>query len=394
MRRSDTGILTTHVGALPPPVDVWGNASITEAELQDAVREVVRQQRAAGIDIVNEGELTKGGNWVSYVNGRLGGFEPAKASDGATVSLLLRSKDWTDFAEYYKRAMERGTLFEETRTAPEQAGARRDWECTSPLTYQGQAALQREIDTMRASLGTVPASDAFLTSTAPASLEPGRVNKYYESDEEYVFALAEALRVEYEMIANAGFLLQVDDAWLAALWDRIGIPMGLEAYRRYCMIRVEALNHALRNIPEEQIRYHLCWGSWHGPHSQDIPLRDIVDVLLTVKAQTYLFEAANVRHEHEYQVWESVRLPAGKILAPGVVTHSTALIEHPELVSSRLQRFAKIVGRENVVGSTDCGLGLRCHPQIAWAKLKALADGARLATAALYGSRTTSLPAR
>jgi len=394
MGRSDTQILTTHVGALPPPVDVWGNDSITEAELRNAVREVVRQQNAAGIDIVNEGELTKGGNWVSYVNGRLGGFEPARASDGATVSLLLRSKDWTDFAAYYQRAMERGTLFEETRTAPEQAGARRDWECTGPLTYQGQAALQREIDMLRATLGDVPAGDAFLTSTAPASLEPGRVNKYYESDEEYVFALAEALRVEYEVIANAGFLLQVDDAWLAALWDRIGIPMGLEAYQRYCMIRVEALNHALRNIPEEQIRYHLCWGSWHGPHSQDIPLRDIVNVLLAVKAQTYLFEAANVRHEHEFAVWQDVKLPAGKILAPGVVTHSTALIEHPELVSARLQRFAKIVGRENVVGSTDCGLGLRCHPQIAWAKLKALADGARLATAALYGARTTSLPAR
>jgi 5-methyltetrahydropteroyltriglutamate--homocysteine methyltransferase len=195
-----------------------------------------------------------------------------------------------------------------------------------------------------------------------------------------VFALADALRVEYEMIAEAGFLVQVDDAWLAALWDRIGVEMGLAEYKRYCMVRIDALNHALSNVPEEQVRYHLCWGSWHGPHAHDIPLADIVDVLLAVKAQTYLIEAANARHEHEHTVWEHVELPAGKILAPGVVTHSTPLIEHPELVAQRIERFAKIVGAENVIASTDCGLGLRCHPQIAWAKLRALADGAALAS--------------
>lgn len=392
MRRSDAGILTTHVGALPPPVDVWDNPKITHAELENAVREVVRQQRAAGIDLVNEGELTKGGNWVSYVNGRLGGFEPTE--EGGTRRLLIESKDWIEFSQFYQRAMERGTLFEETRTAPEQTRAVRDWACTAPIEYRGQAALQTEIEMLRAALGDVAPGDvalgdvalgdAFLTSTAPASLEPGRVNKYYKTEEEFVYALAEALRVEYETIANAGFLIQVDDAWLAALWDRIGIQMGLAAYKRYCMLRVEALNHALRNIKPEQVRYHLCWGSWHGPHAHDIPLKDIVDVMLAVNAQTYLFEAANVRHEHEYLVWQDVKLPEGKILAPGVVTHSTALVEHPELVSARIQRFAKIVGRENVVASTDCGLGLRCHPQIAWAKLKSLADGARLATQALW----------
>jgi len=186
--------------------------------------------------------------------------------------------------------------------------------------------------------------------------------------------------VEYEMIAKAGFLVQVDDAWLAALWDRIGLKMGLAAYKKYCMVRVEALNHALRNVPPEQVRYHLCWGSWHGPHSHDIPMPDIVDVMLAVNAGAYLFEAANARHEHEYHVWETVKLPEGKILAPGVVSHATALIEHPELVAERIQRFTRIVGSENVIASTDCGLGLRCHPQIAWAKLKALADGARIAT--------------
>jgi 5-methyltetrahydropteroyltriglutamate--homocysteine methyltransferase len=195
------------------------------------------------------------------------------------------------------------------------------------------------------------------------------------------------LQVEYETIAQAGFNLQIDDAWLPALWDRIGIGMGLDAYRRYCMLRVEALNHALKNVPQEQVRYHLCWGSWHGPHKHDIPLADIVDVMLAVKAQMYLFEAANARHDHEYTLWQRVKLPDGKILAPGVVTHATPIVEHPELVSQRIQRFARRVGRENVVASTDCGLGLRCHPQIAWAKLKALNEGAALASQALGFAR-------
>ena len=210
------------------------------------------------------------------------------------------------------------------------------------------------------------------------------------SDEEFLYALAEALRVEYETLVKAGLLVQIDDAWLPALWDRIGIPMGLPKYRRYCMLRVEALNHALRNVPEEQVRYHLCWGSWHGPHKHDIPLADLVDVMLAVKAQMYLFEAANARHEHEYTLWEHVKLPDGKILAPGVVTHATPIVEHPELVSQRIQRFARLVGRENVVASTDCGLGLRCHPQIAWAKLQALSEGAALASTALRHGRQAS----
>ena len=193
------------------------------------------------------------------------------------------------------------------------------------------------------------------------------------------------MAVEYEAIAKAGFLVQVDDAWLAALWDRIGIPMGLEGYRRYCRLRIDALNHALRNIPQSQVRYHLCWGSWHGPHAYDIPMADIVELMLAIKAQTYLFEAANVRHEHEVAVWESIKLPEGKILAPGCVSHATTLIEHPDLVAARVQRFARLVGRENVIAGTDCGLGLRCHPDIAWAKLKVLSEGAARASKQLWG---------
>jgi 5-methyltetrahydropteroyltriglutamate--homocysteine methyltransferase len=381
MRRSTERILTTHVGALPGPEDLWTHQEADQAKLSAAVADVVRRQREAGVDIINEGELTKGGNWVMFVNDRLTGFEPRQT--GAMGSLLVQSRDWAEFGDFYDASMRHGVLFEDTGAAPSQQRVT-DWVCTGPITYVGQAALAREIETLKAALGDKPASDAFLTSTAPASIEAGRANEHYPSEEAYVFAIADALSVEYEAIARAGLILQVDDAWLAALWDRIGVGMGLEGYKRYCMLRVEALNHALRNIPPEQVRYHLCWGSWHGPHAHDIPLPDIIDVLLAINAGAYLIEAANVRHEHEASVWERVKLPQGKLLAPGVVSHSTKLIEHPELVSARIQRFARLVGRDNVIASTDCGLGLRCHPQIAWAKLKALSDGAALASQALW----------
>jgi 5-methyltetrahydropteroyltriglutamate--homocysteine methyltransferase len=380
MRRSATKILTTHVGALPGPLEAW-EGEADDSALRAAVRDVVAAQLAAGTDVVNEGELTKGGNWVTFVSSRLAGFVGVPAE--GTLRLLSNSKDWQEFDDFYAKAMAGGTLFEQTASAPVQTSRIRDWICREPIRYTGQAALQREIDLLKAALGSHPVGDAFLTSTAPASIEVGRRNEYYKSDEEFLFALADALRVEYETIAKAGLNVQIDDAWLPALWDRIGVEMGLEAYQRYCRVRVEALNHALKNVPEEQVRYHLCWGSWHGPHAHDIPMADMVDIMLSVKAQMYLFEAANARHEHEYTLWERVPLPEGKILAPGMVSHATTLIEHPELVSQRIQRFAKLVGRDNVVASTDCGLGLRCHAQIAWAKLKALADGAALASRAL-----------
>jgi 5-methyltetrahydropteroyltriglutamate--homocysteine methyltransferase len=349
------------------------------------VHDIVKLQRDCGIDIFNEGELTKGGMWVSFVNDRLTGFTPSSTPSAAR--LFRESEDYSEFGDFYDAAMRAGTLFEQTASAPSahRLGNRSvDWDCTGPVSYCGTVSLTREIDALREALGDRPASSAFLTSTAPASLEPGRENHYYGSEEEFVFAIAEAMRTEYLAITKAGFQLQVDDAWLAALWDRIGVRMGLAAYKRYCAMRIEALNHALRGIPPEQVRYHLCWGSWHGPHAHDIPLRDLVDVMLSVNAQTYLFEAANVRHEHEYVLWKSVQLPGDKILAPGVVSHATALIEHPELVAERILRFTDIVGRERVIASTDCGLGLRCHRQIAWAKLKALSQGATLASGRLW----------
>ncbi len=370
-------ILTTHVGSLPGPPGFEATAPQDEQALRGAVQWVVERQRAAGLDIVNEGELTKGGDWLSFADARLGGFEERPFP--ASGSMLLRGKDRQEFADFYKYATERQTLFFTPDDRIKQK--RRYTVATSPVSYVGLPGLRREIDLLRSAVGD--RRRAFLTSTAPSSLEVYRGNEYYATADEYVFALAEALRVEYEAIANAGFLVQIDDAWTVALWDRIGIEMGLAAFKKYCMVRVEALNHALRNIPDDSIRYHFCWGSWHGPHAFDLPLADIVDVMLAVKAKFYSFEAANVRHEHEYRIWEQVALPSGKVIMPGVVTHSTDLIEHPQLVSERIQRFARLVGAENVIASTDCGFGGRTHPQIAWAKLRALSEGASLASQAL-----------
>jgi 5-methyltetrahydropteroyltriglutamate--homocysteine methyltransferase len=376
MNRSIEKILTTHVGSLPGRGEI--KASGREPEIAD-IRAIIAAQQDVGIDVVNEGEFTKGGDWLSYIDGRLGGFEGVSVP---AQPFIAQGRDREVFADFYKYAAERGTLFYATPKTP--IVRRNARVCTGPITYTGGEAMQREIALFKQALPEGGAADRFLTTTAPASLEPYHSNRFYKSDEEFLFALAEAMRFEYEMIAQAGFIVQVDDAWLAAMWDRIGIVMGLANFRKYCLLRVDALNHALRNIPEDRIRYHLCWGSWHGPHAFDVPLRDIVDVLLRVKAQAYLIEGANARHEHEYHVWEDVKLPEGRILVPGVVAHATDTIEHPELVSERIQRYAKILGKENVIAGTDCGFGERTHPQIAWAKLRALSEGAALATKALY----------
>jgi len=364
MKRSTDRILTTHVGSLP----------LVNGE---SVEAVVRRQREVGLDLINEGEYTKGGDWLSYVEARFGGFEPRPPAPGA-VPLIAQGRDREAFADFYRYASEKGTLF----YAPGEQikRVRPIWVCTAPITYQGKEALAREIAELKAQ---VPLEDAFLTSTAPASLEVYRRNEYYKSEEEFVYAIAEAMRVEYEAIVNSGIVLQIDDAWLVALWDRIGIAMGLAAFRKRSALRIEALNHALRNVPEDRVRYHLCWGSWHGPHAYDIELKDVVDLMLRVRAQAYLIEGANARHEHEYAVWDSVKLPEGKILMPGVVTHSTDVVEHPEVVAQRIARYARRVGRENVIAGCDCGFGGRSHPQIAWAKLRSLCEGAALASKAL-----------
>jgi 5-methyltetrahydropteroyltriglutamate--homocysteine methyltransferase len=379
-----SAIRATHVGSLPLLEPLDPRAPDYAQKLRASVAAVVQKQRSLGLHVINEGEFTKEGDWLSYMESRFGGFEPRERPAGEKP-LVQQGKDREAFADFYRYAAERGTLF---YTPGEQIKLGRPlWLCTGPVVYRGQEAMAREIGLLRAH---AKPRESFLTSTAPASLEAYRRNEHYRTEEEFLEALAEAMRVEYEMVAGAGITLQVDDAWLPALWDRIGIPMGLKAFRKRCFARVEALNHALRNIPEERIRYHLCWGSWHGPHAYDIEMVHMVDIMLKVKARYYLFEAANARHEHEHAVWEKVKLPPHKILVPGVVTHSTDVVEHPELVSQRLQRFARLVGRDRVMAGADCGFGGRSHPQIAWAKLKALGEGARLASRALFRrARTT-----
>jgi 5-methyltetrahydropteroyltriglutamate--homocysteine methyltransferase len=376
VKHSVSKILTTHVGSLPFLSLDRGIATGDTTRLAEDVAAVVARQRDIGIDLINEGEYSKGGDWLRYMQNRFGGFTDIETPDGKP--LIEQGKDREAFADFYNYATERGTLF--YTPGAQMAKKRPVQACTGPVSYAGGAELKKEIDVTLAAAGT---DDVFLTSTAPASLEVYRHNRYYKSDEDYVFAIAEAMRVEYEAIASAGLILQVDDAWLPALWDRIGMAMGLTAFRARCEMRVEALNHALRNIPEDRVRYHICWGSWHGPHAYDLELDRIVDIMLKVKAQAYLIEGANARHEHEVAVWETVKLPAGKILIPGVVTHSTDVVEHPELVSQRLQRYAHLVGKENVIAGTDCGFGGRSHPQIAWAKLRSLVEGAALASKAL-----------
>jgi 5-methyltetrahydropteroyltriglutamate--homocysteine methyltransferase len=377
LRRSSAKILTTHVGSLPGLASFDPSKADYREKVAAGVAEVVGRQRDAGLDVINEGEYSKGGDWLSYVDDRFTGFQPGEPKG---TPVLLQGKDREAFADFYKYATAKGTLF---YTASEDIRPKRQhWVCTGPIAYKGQAATQREIELLRRNLK--PGEEGFLTATAPSSLEPYWRNEHYKSEEEFLFAFAEALRTEYELIAASGLILQVDDAWLPALWDRIGIQMGLAAFKQRCLLRVDALNHALRNIPEDRVRYHLCWGSWHGPHAYDIEMRDMVDVMLRVRAQAYLFEAANARHEHEFVVWDAVKLPEGKIIVPGVVTHSTDVVEHPELVAQRIRSFAQRVGRENVMAGCDCGFGGRSHPQIAWAKLRSLTQGAGLASRTLF----------
>jgi 5-methyltetrahydropteroyltriglutamate--homocysteine methyltransferase len=371
-------ILTTHVGALQRPSEAEA-ALVGEAgedALRDAVADVVRRQADAGIDIVDDGEFGKS-IWMWYVTERLGGVARKEHE-----SPILVGRDRLRFDEFYAYADQTpDVLFFGTDRAFWESIATRPV-CVGPITYE-PGPVDRDIANLKAALVSVDVEDAFMPVVAPASIEVGMGNEYYATSEELVWALADAMRHEYQAVLDAGFQLQVDDAWIPALWDHEP-DLDLETYRGFCLSRIEALNHALEGLPEDRIRYHLCWGSWHGPHATDIPLGDIVDLMLKVNAGIYSIEAANVRHEHEYRLWETTKLPDGKKLAPGVVTHSTNLIEHPELVAERIVRFAERVGRENVIASTDCGMGSRIHPQLGWAKLEALSEGARLASERLW----------
>ena len=341
--------------------------------------------------------------WITYLYERVSGLEPRMVPvQGGNI--LPPSRDRLAFPEFYAEhdaEMARQVVNQvrlgsgsEEPGAPVEAGGTpeaRMWFCTGPISYDG-TALQSDIARLRSALEGVDVVGAFLPVVAPASVY-WLHNEYYASDEEFVFAVADALHEEYRAIVEAGFLLQVDDAVLAHEYDSIlSLGGSLEDYRRWAELRVEALNHALRDIPEDRIRYHICFGSWHGPHLHDPPLREIVDLVLRVNAGAYSIEQANPRHEHEWRIWEDTKLPDGKKLIPGVVTHHTTVVEHPELVADRLVRLAELVGRENVIGGTDCGFAQgafvqRVHPTVQWAKLATLAEGARLASRRLWGSK-------
>jgi 5-methyltetrahydropteroyltriglutamate--homocysteine methyltransferase len=403
MQRSETHILTTHAGALPRPDDLLAlNAEIAQAQqsgqpaderaqqqrLSSAVGEVVQQQRQIGVSVVNDGEYGKAmrtrldyGAWLSYVMQRLSGWDPApdgagraEPVGGVTPQGFYQRRDRQAFPELYADIDKE--MF---------AGGRRPMsrQITSPITYRGVDALRSDIDHLRAALAAYPGAEGFMTAVAPGSF--GREqNRYYASQEDFLYAIAEAMRTEYRAIVDAGFVLQIDDPGMAENWDAMDPSVTLEQYREYARLCIAALNHALDGIPEERVRYHMCWGSWHGPHLTDIPLRDIVDVLLTVRAGAFSVEAGNVRHEHEWKVWRDVTLPPGKVLIPGVVSHATNVVEHPEVVADRIIQYAQLIGRENVIAGTDCGLGGRIHPSLAWAKLRALVEGAEMASHQLW----------
>jgi 5-methyltetrahydropteroyltriglutamate--homocysteine methyltransferase len=382
MLHSTDRILTTHAGSLPRPPDLRdmvlakANGSAVEpaaydARLRAAVAETVKAQVDAGIDCVNDGELSKT-NFTDYVRGRIAGYETRPWSGPRRLSIIAR--DETKFPDYF-----------EANPRMRAVGPPSMPVCNAPLRYIGQADLAKDLDNFKAALVGVNVADAFLPANTPGTIEHWMLNEHYPTDEAFVFAIADAMHEEYRAIVDAGFLLQIDDPDLPDGWNCLpGITVP--DYRKYATMRVDALNHALHGIPREKIRLHVCWGSHHGPHHDDIPLRDIIDLIFRVNAGSFSIEASNPCHEHEWRVFEDVKLPEGATLIPGVIGHCTDFIEHPDLVAERLVRYARLVGRENVLAGTDCGLGTRVgHPSIVWAKFNAMAEGARRATKMLWG---------
>lgn len=390
-------ILATHVGSLIRPQQLVAflrlieagetyDAAAYEACLKESIDEVVQQQVAAGIDIVSDGEFSKGRNWAFYVHERLSGLATRPLTADEAKDPLTQAGGGNDrkaFPEFYAE-------YDAATGLSKRLGNR--FVCNAAVNYVGQQQVARDIENLKAAAKKANAVGAFLPVVAPASALPGGKNEFYKDEESYLFALADALNVEYRAIVDAGLIVQIDDAFLPFWYEKMVPPMSLGEYRKWAELRIDALNHALRGISEERSRYHLCWGSWNGPHAFDVPMKDIVDLMLKVKVGGYQYEAANPRHEHEWTVWENVKLPEGKTLIPGCVSHATNIVEHPELVAQRLTRLAKLVGRENVMAGTDCGFAQspfakRVHESIMWAKLRSLAEGAAIASRDLWGRR-------
>lgn len=387
MERSSDRILTTHAGSLPRPADLLQMIQAKErgqaydpqahaARVRRAVAEIVHKQVELGLDIVDDGEMGKPG-FIPYVNERLGGFEPSKEAVG---SPWAESREVRSFPEYYEWA---------SRAMPSPAARSVHMVCTGPITYRGQRHVQTDIDNLKAALEGMKAEDAFIPAISPTSVEDWQKNNYYLTEEEYLFAIADAMHEEYKAIVDAGFVVQIDDPHLSTYYV-LQPSLSVAQCRKWAEVRVEALNHALRGIPEEKIRHHTCYGINIGPRVHDMEMKDIVDIILKIRAGAYSFEAANPRHEHEWRVWERVKLPDGKVLIPGVISHSTILVEHPELVAERIVRFAQTVGRENVIAGADCGFATfagspEIHASVVWAKFKSLVEGAGIATKQLWG---------
>ena len=392
MKRSSDRIRTTHAGRLPTPpgceglpVRLFRGEKVEPAVIDAGIDQVVRQQLDCGIDCIGDGEFWKARN-LAYLSRHFTGIatRPLKPGEPPSTRVFTRERD--EFVQFYKDLDATGTIFHvpgEKPMPPERERAI----VTGPIRMKSSEALAQELDTFKSAIARAgrPVDESFFCVIAPGWLDHFIFNEHYKNDEEYVFALAEALREEYLAVVKAGFVLQIDDPGLPDWWDMIKPAMSVGDYiGKFAKLRIDALNHALRGIPEDRVRYHLCWGSWHGPHTHDLAFEHIIKLMLEVKAQRYSFEAANVRHEHEWRLWETTKLPDGKMILPGVVSHSTNLIEHPDLIADRIMRFAKLVGRENVIAGTDCGLGGRVHAEIAWAKLGALAEGAKLASKRLW----------
>lgn len=383
-------ILTTHVGSLVRPPELVEllrarddgrdvDPAHFDAVLRAAVAGIVRRQAEVGVDVVSDGEFGKTLSWARYIRERIGGFEQRDLPADMTGRNVLPGTDKQAFPEFWA----------EYETTQRFTGTITNWVCTGPIRYTGQAALARDIDDLKAALDGVDVVDGFLPVVAPASVVPIREDEHYATEEEFVFAVADALNVEYRTIVESGLTVQIDDAYLATMYDTMGSPADLTAYRAWAELRIEALVRALDGIPAQRARYHVCWGSWNAPHVGDVAVRDIVDLILRVPVGAYAIEMANPRHEHEWQVWRDVRLPEGRKLIPGVVSHVTNVVEHPDLVAERIVRLAELVGRENVIAGTDCGFAQgpyvqRVHPTIQWAKLEALSEGARRATERLW----------
>jgi 5-methyltetrahydropteroyltriglutamate--homocysteine methyltransferase len=387
MKRSTDRILTTHVGSLirPQALQEFMRAKQSDAPydhagyeacLAQSIADVVRRQAEIGIDVVSDGEFGKAISWNQYVVERLSGFELRAIPPGLRPG--VPGADRTRFKEFYAELDVREPMANAKMVA-----------CIGPVKYIGQEIVRRDIANFKAALEGLKVQEAFMPVVAPSSVLPDRKDEYYKGEEDWLEAVTAAMRTEYRMIVDAGFILQIDDARAATAFDRMVPPASFEDYRRWLAKFVESLNHALEGIPEDRVRYHVCWGSWPGPHVSDVPLKDIVDLILKVRAGAYVIESANPRHEHEWQVWKNVKLPDGKVLIPGVISHATNVVEHPELIAERILRFANLLGRENVMAGTDCGFAQgtfyrRVHPTIMWAKFEALAEGARLASKQLW----------